>query len=262
MAGETIDFNSGASLASLGFHDITGLTNAAGVGRAGTYAMQATDRFDEAQYTVAPTGRALCLTFWWNRTITNGSVYLFEAMAGTAFLYNVSIQVVSGSTNGLIQSRAGFSDSVTGLWPSSFPSYVRIEIVPSTAGTFASPDADGRISIWHGPSLDALTEAYSRSDIEIYDFTKDAQPAYNRFHFAPQGVIDDIVWRDSLCSAVSPINNAQACCSEGTGAPTSNTGGLEAGGDPTRPTQPWDPACAGGGTVPTASDPAGGETFA
>lgn len=263
MAGETINFDGGESLATLGFINISGLTNTNGVGESGSYALHGDDRFDEAEYPVSPSGSELCLSFWWNRTVTNGDIYLFEAMAGTSFLYNVSLQVVSGSTDGIVDSRAGYTETVTDLWGSDFPCYVRIYIKPSTGGSFASPDSDGVVTIWRGASLSSLTQVYSSSAIPIYDFTKDSKPAYNRFHFAPQGDIDNIVWADSACTTALtdiPEDTSSPCCAGGA-ASGSSAGGLEPGGDPTAPTQPWTAACSGGGTVPSASAPTAGETW-
>ena len=266
MAGGTIDFDGGESLAALGFVAISGATNTNGVGEGGSYALYGNDRFDEASYPVTPTERDLCLTFWWDRQVTDGSIYLFEAMAGTSFLWNVSIQVVAGSNNGLIESRApgSFSDSVSGLWPTTFPSLVRIQISPSVGGTFAGPDNDGVIKIWHGPDINNLTLVYNRSDVPIYDFTKDGKPAYNRFHFAPQGAIDTIVWSDSLCVAAAPliVDYSTPCCADG-GTGTGGGGGGNTGSnpDPIGVLPPWTRSCTGGGAVDTVADLTDGEVW-
>ena len=265
MAGETFDFNSGASLASLGWSNISGVTNAAGVGNGGTYAIQSADRFSEASKAITPGASAteICVTFWWNRTITNGEIYLLELRAGTFLNWWMDFYVMSGSTDGYIQSSAGLSTPVlTGLWDMTFPGYVRVYVKASEGGTFGLPASDGIVKVWTGPSTSSLTLKYSNTAAPIYDFTKNSQNAYGALHFAPQGVVDDITWSDTACEAIVDLievpqdYSTPDCC---TSAPGTGSGGE--GPDPTLPTQPNTFQCDGGGTVPTASDPTAGETW-
>jgi hypothetical protein len=270
----SVDFNSGASLAALGFMFVANAANDAGVGPDGSYAMQtqsyASPTFgDSSAYlpiTPAPTDLRLLISFDWKRLASSSAshgtlVQLWSQEGGFASEVDMYHNLVASNTRAMIALHSestgdnnDFTQNILPATPAAGFEKIQIEIIVSSG----HDTPDGAFRFWRGPDLAHLTLYYERTGIPILNaFVAGlASLPFDLIEFGANGIIDNIAWETSGPTTPTPvlpepgsqIDNSKACCDTGGG------GGSVPGPVPPPITPTFYRSCTGGGTVPTASD--------
>ncbi len=267
------DFESGQSLAALGWTDVDSIANTAGAGYNLSYGLSnTTSAAGEAQIGLNPTNPRMCLTFSFMRDGSDSYVTYFVAQYGgfrsgdVIGDMQIGFAIDSDDTTFLLDtSDDGTIDTVANFWPAADSVWrrCRIESQASTYTAGGVKNNDGIVRIWITDETGELTLRYNRDDLPIPDFRQVAFDAlampWSGLFFTAIGSFDNIYCTDSLCAMQPPPPGGECCGTSGPG-----------GGDPERdfdegedgprvvPPGGYPPsyvACTGDGTPATASNP-------
>ena len=294
------DFNSGASLASLGWSSISAsVSNTAGAGPDGSYAMAATNAIANGSgttyYTVNFTKRRITVIFQWNRlwwTHTSGTSLLEFLTNGTGTFngglvasvielgwsnYPTTPATLTAFSDGTTANRteASFQTTATrqpaAVANGSGFNVLRATGFPATSSGWHSVVVVLTLSSgWDATAQLATADGSFRVTVDEDVIADEQDVRIGNPILAGAGSysvelikIGPMGAVDDLSfteSDILPEDTSTPCCSGGASV-GSSAGALPPGGDPTGPTQPWTAQCDGGGAVPTASDPTAGETW-
>jgi parallel beta-helix repeat protein len=257
----SINFNSGVSLATLGFVDIDPtVANVAGVGVDGSYAMswQSGDDLTRCRYPFEETSEACFSGVWIPKVYTDWSLFAVLFFNGTSYV--TAVQLYTDSSTRELFLEHNFGDEV---WRSA-ANFITIDVsiywrlyvkASSVNGT-----PDGEITLWTGASAGALTQQYASTDRLVFR-------GWNFAGFGPMGVLDDLAATVGTCgiSVVPPSDDGGdigvPCAPSAQNPPPEGGGDTGVIPDPVGELPPWSAECSGLGQVENVADIGAGEAF-
>lgn len=267
------DYESGASIGSFGYFDVSDLANTSGAGlRGSTWGLRGSGGssaayYAEARISVSPTGRNFSISADFDHVDSgdNGSGYdAFQLENSTGGWY---LQLYHGVGSGADRSQLQINSPGGGPLPPAigFTSDVGV-IIPGTTQRLtlcgvhstALGEEDGSVSLYvDGVLIVALTNVH----IHPPDFGGNPT-AWGVVHINAMGRFDNFLVNDDGCAAPIPQNDSTPCCAAtpGPGSP-GGVPGNTLGANPYIPLPEWSRQCAGGGTVPQVADETDSESW-
>lgn len=257
------NFNSGASLASLGFIATVHVANTAAAGADGSYAMACTDG-DDLGETTLPLSQScteVCHSFVWVPAfVTDWELIGLHFAFGLGYAASVVLYTQQSDAS-LFLFPGGVNPewwhSTPGVFSIGVPLYVRLYVKVSSTSNGVDLNPDGAIALWLGPSAGSMVQVANLSGLEIDGLFETADSVVvTHVVYGPQGSMDDLYATNAACFPTLPVlvNDNAECCS-GQGVEGSGVSAPGAGVDQAAiPDPTWTPRMMGGGQLDGDAD--------